>query len=115
MTDPTLAGLRAQIDELDAVLMGVLGDRFEITRKVGAHKRATGLPPADPQREQTQIARLRQLAEQADLDPGFSEKLLRLIIDEVIRDYGRSAVGAGSDVCSDVASTQDRGGTIGED
>ncbi|CAN5789601.1 chorismate mutase [soil metagenome] len=91
MLDPVLAELRVRIDELDAALMQLMKERFEVTRRVGAHKREVGMPPADPGREQTQIARLRRLAEEADLDPAFSEKLLRLIIDEVIRDYARAA------------------------
>ncbi len=91
MTDAVLAGLRARIDELDAALIALMKERFEVTRTVGIHKKQTGLPPADPAREETQIARLRQMATDADLDPAFSEKLLRLIIDEVIRDYARSA------------------------
>jgi chorismate mutase len=35
----------------------------------------------------TQVARLRALAETAKLDPEFSEKFLRVIIDEVIRHH----------------------------
>ncbi|HUG86065.1 MAG TPA: chorismate mutase [Euzebya sp.] len=88
--DDVLAQLRVRIDELDAALITLMKNRFEVTRKVGAHKRAVGLPPADPSREQRQIARLRAMAAEADLDPAFSEKLLRLIIDEVIRDYARA-------------------------
>ena len=91
MTDPVLTELRARIDQLDAALIQLMKDRFDVTRQVGQHKKATGLPPADPGREEVQIARLRRMAEEADLDPAFSEKLLRLIIDEVIRDYARSA------------------------
>jgi chorismate mutase len=87
--DPVLAGLRARIDELDAALIQLMADRFAVTRQVGQHKRAVDLPPADPAREREQIDRLRALAEAADLDPTFSERLLRLIIDEVIRDYAR--------------------------
>lgn len=88
--DPVLTDLRARIDELDAALITLMHDRFEVTRKVGAHKRATGLPKADPGRETVQVARLRRLAADSGLDPAFSEKLLRLIIDEVIRDYARA-------------------------
>ena len=40
-------------------------------------------------REERQIARLRRLAEEAQLDPEFSEKFLRFIIDEVIRHHAR--------------------------
>jgi len=63
---------------------------------VGAYKATHGLPPADPSREEAQIARLRGLAKQADLDPEFSEKFLRFIIDEVIRHHERLRDGTGS-------------------
>lgn len=88
-TDPRLAELRARIDELDTALLELLRDRFEVTEAVGRHKKDVGLPPADPEREAVQIARLQALAEELGLDPTFTEKLLRVIIDEVIRDYAR--------------------------
>ena len=49
-----------------------------------------GLPPADPSREADQIERLRALARSAELDPDFSEKFLRFVIDEVIRHHERA-------------------------
>jgi chorismate mutase len=85
-----LAEYRRSIDNIDAALVMMLAERFKITQKVGAYKAAHGLPPADPRREEEQIARLRQLAADADLDPEFSEKFLRFIIDEVIRHHQRS-------------------------
>lgn len=87
MTDPTLAAFRQSIDNIDAALVFLLAERFAITKKVGMYKAGAGLPPADPEREEVQIARLRQLAESAQLDPEFSEKFLRFIIDEVIRHH----------------------------
>ena len=85
--DPVLAGYRASIDNIDAALIHMLAERFRITQAVGEYKAKTSLPPADPGREQKQIARLRALAEEAHLDPEFSEKFLRFIIDEVIRHH----------------------------
>jgi chorismate mutase len=82
-----LQGFRRSIDNIDAALIHMLAERFKVTQKVGAFKAANGLPPADPGREEAQIARLRQLAAEADLDPEFSEKFLRFIIDEVIRHH----------------------------
>ena len=82
-----LAGYRASIDNIDAALIHMLAERFRITQAVGEYKAKTSLPPADPGREQKQIARLRALAEEAHLDPEFSEKFLRFIIDEVIRHH----------------------------
>ncbi len=82
-----LQGYRRSIDNIDAALIHILAERFKITKQVGAFKAAHALPPADPGREEQQIARLRKLALEADLDPEFSEKFLRFIIDEVIRHH----------------------------
>lgn len=89
MTDPVLQALRDEIDILDAKLLDLVAQRFEVTRRVGAHKRENNLPKADPQREAVQIARLEAMAKERNIDPVFSAQLLRLIIDEVIRDYAR--------------------------
>ena len=89
MTDDVLHEFRARIDELDGQLIRLLAERFEITKAVGAHKADVGLPPADPEREREQVARLRAIAEEVGMDPGFSEKVFRLIVDEVIRHHER--------------------------
>ena len=86
----TLARYRDSIDNIDAALVFLLAERFKVTQAVGAYKAAEGLPPADPGREEQQIARLRRLAADAKLDPEFSEKFLRFIIDEVIRHHERA-------------------------
>ncbi|MGQ7828740.1 chorismate mutase [Altererythrobacter sp. Z27] len=88
--DPVLAGFRKSIDNIDAALIHMLAERFRITQAVGEYKAKTALPPADPEREERQIARLRKLSVEADLDPEFSEKFLRFIIDEVIRHHERA-------------------------
>ncbi|MEP9402494.1 chorismate mutase [Sphingomonas sp. VNH70] len=87
MSDPTLDRFRQSIDNIDAALVCMLAERFKVTQAVGRYKAEQGLPPADPGREEAQIARLRRLARDADLDPEFSEKFLRFIIDEVIRHH----------------------------
>ena len=89
-TDQVLAGYRKSIDNIDAALIHMLAERFRITQAVGEYKAKVTLPPADPAREQRQIERLRKLSEDADLDPEFSEKFLRFIIDEVIRHHERA-------------------------
>jgi chorismate mutase len=89
MTDETLNGYRQSIDNIDAALVFLLAERFKVTQAVGRYKATAGLPPADPGREEAQIARLRALAKDANLDPDFSEKFLRFIIDEVIRHHER--------------------------
>jgi chorismate mutase len=94
MTDPTLSAYRESIDNIDAALIFMLAERFKITKKVGQYKAQAGLPPADPRREEVQVARLRSLAESAHLDPEFSEKFLRFIIQEVIHHHERIAESA---------------------
>lgn len=92
-TDPVLAAYRKSIDNIDAALIHMLAERFRITQAVGEYKAKTQMAPADPNREQAQIQRLRALAEQADLDPEFSEKFIRFVIDEVIRHHRRARGG----------------------
>ena len=89
MADQTLKRYRESIDNIDAALVFLLAERFKITQEVGRYKAEAKLPPADPGREEEQIARLRTLAHSAHLDPDFSEKFLRFIIDEVIRHHER--------------------------
>ena len=88
--DPVLAGFRRSIDNIDAALIHMLAERFRITQAVGEYKAAAALPPADPVREARQIERLRKLAVEADLDPEFSEKFIRFVIEEVIRHHQRA-------------------------
>ncbi|MEW2392724.1 chorismate mutase [Streptomyces venezuelae] len=82
-----LSRLRDSIDNIDAAVVHMLAERFKCTQQVGHLKAQHHLPPADPSRESRQIARLRELAESAKLDPAFAEKLLNFIIAEVIRHH----------------------------
>jgi chorismate mutase len=87
MTHPELQSLRDSIDNIDAALIHLLAERFKCTKAVGEFKATHDLPPADPGREASQIARLRELAAKAKLDPDFAEKFLNFIVKEVIRHH----------------------------
>jgi chorismate mutase len=84
---PELVAIRDSIDNIDAALIHVLAERFRCTQKVGLLKAKHDLPSSDPEREARQVARLRELAEDAKLDPDFAEKFLAFIIREVIRHH----------------------------
>ncbi|WP_406566053.1 chorismate mutase [Acidisoma silvae] len=82
-----LQKIRRSIDNIDAALIHMLAERFRCTKAVGALKAEHNLPPSDPAREAEQIARLRTLAEDAQLDPDFAEKFLGFVIREVIQHH----------------------------
>ncbi|GAA2841984.1 chorismate mutase [Leucobacter komagatae] len=91
MTSPTpeerLGRLRSSIDNIDAALVHMLAERFRCTQEVGQLKAEHAMPPADPAREARQIARLRSLAEAANLDPEFAEKWFNFVVAEVIQHH----------------------------
>ncbi|WP_156761572.1 chorismate mutase [Microbacterium karelineae] len=87
----TLLRLRASIDNIDAALTFMLAERFRCTKQVGELKADHDLPASDPAREERQIARLHQLAEDAELDPAFAEKWFRFVVAEVIQHHRQAA------------------------
>lgn len=92
-TDPIreLERLRASIDNIDASLVYMLAERFRRTKQVGELKAKHHMPPADLEREARQIARLRHLAEDAQLDPEFAQKWFNFVVAEVIHHHNRAA------------------------
>ena len=98
MTEPIdpvtdLLRLRATIDNIDAALIFMLAERFRATKQVGVLKAEHGMPASDPTREEQQVARLRRLAEDADLDPEFAQKWFSFVVAEVIRHHTEAADG----------------------
>ena len=81
MTSP-LADLRAQIDQADNELIGVLARRAALTVAVGAMKSRHGLPLYVPEREAQLLAARREKAAAAGVDPDLIEDILRRVMRE---------------------------------
>ena len=92
-----LTKLRSSIDNLDAIIIHTLAERFKATQEVGKLKAVHNMPPADKDREAKQIDRLRRLAQESGLDPAFAEKLLNFIVAEVIRHHEQIRAHEGDD------------------
>jgi chorismate mutase / prephenate dehydratase len=64
---PDQAALRAEIERIDRALIGLIAERVTVARRVGAAKRAAGLPTLDPAREAAVVRRAGELAREAGL------------------------------------------------
>jgi len=82
-----LLELRASIGNIDAAVILMLAERFRCTRVIGSLKAEHNLPPSDPDREAQQMVRLRALASNAGLDPGFAERSHKYVVREVVRHH----------------------------
>lgn len=79
--------LRSQIDEADKQWLTALAHRFTATRKVGEFKRDNNVPLVDPAREAVQMKKIAQLAKELGVDPLLAQSILRLVIDEVVKNH----------------------------
>ena len=79
-----LVEFRNSLDNVDSALVSILAERFKITDEVGVFKKENDIPPIDTERERRQFERIRELATIHGLEPEIAEKVLRLIIDQVV-------------------------------
>ncbi len=89
---PELDQLRQEIDAIDAGLLGLLAQRFQVTAQVGQVKAEVGLSAVDEQRERDQLARLQAKAGEMGLAPEFVAQLWRQVFAEAVRRYDEDAV-----------------------
>ena len=75
----TLDRLRARVTELDAQLLATVNARVETVRELVAHKRETGAPLVDPEREQWLLEHL-SAANAGPLSPGGVDRLFRFVL-----------------------------------
>lgn len=63
-----LNNVRLEIERIDRALIELIAERVQLARRVGAVKRAAGLPTLDPPREAAVVRRAGALARDAGLD-----------------------------------------------
>lgn len=67
------------------------------------------MPASDPEREKVQLARLRSMASESQLDPAFAEKWFNFVVAEVIHHHEQLATGAITTQAADPHSAERRG------
>jgi isochorismate pyruvate lyase len=83
--DALLAPLRREIDAVDAQIIALLAQRFEIVGRVAAVKAAHGIAPVLRERIEHVVSRARAGAELGGFDPDVADRIYRLLIDAAIR------------------------------
>ncbi|MER2509448.1 chorismate mutase [Amaricoccus sp.] len=92
-----MAELRAEIDRLDAEIVGLLDARRGYIARAAEIKRAAGLPARIGERVEEVVARVRAEAAARDLDPALVEALWRRLIDWSIALEERALSAEGKD------------------
>ncbi|MCI1831753.1 MAG: chorismate mutase [Bifidobacterium sp.] len=97
-----ITSLRQSIDNVDTAIVSLLAERFKYTSQVGVLKARAGFAPADYQREDHQITRLRRIAIEAGLDPEIAEMYREFVVTEAKRRHRRIADAGGDPGVLDV-------------
>ncbi|WP_294772500.1 chorismate mutase [uncultured Rhodoferax sp.] len=87
-----LLQLRTRINDIDAQILALLAQRFEVTAEVGALKARSGLTAVDPAREESQRIRYANLAARHGLSEELVQGVFQAVIAEVV---SRHKVAAG--------------------
>jgi 4-amino-4-deoxychorismate mutase len=80
-----LAPFRSRLDEIDAQLVDLLGERFQICREVAVHKSEHEIAMMQPGRVEIVRARYLQHGAEVDLPGDFTAALFDLMIDATCR------------------------------
>jgi chorismate mutase len=80
-----LAPFRARLDQIDAQLVDLLGERFQICREVAVHKNEEEIEMMQPGRVEIVRARYQQHGAEVDLPTEFTTAFFNLLIDATCR------------------------------
>jgi isochorismate pyruvate lyase len=79
-TQKLMAPYRERIDALDAEIVTLLGQRFDVIREVAIFKAQHAIHPIQRARIEEVVQRARAQAQKSGVDPDLIEKLYRVII-----------------------------------
>jgi chorismate mutase len=115
-----LAPFRARLDQIDAQLVELLGERFQICREVAVHKAQNEIDMMQPGRVQIVRARYLQHGAEVNLPADFTAGFFDLMIDATCRaeDELMARLAAGEEGASALSrrgddETQTQGGEAG--
>jgi chorismate mutase len=80
-----LAPFRARLDQIDAQLVDLLGERFQVCREVAVHKSENEIDMMQPGRVEIVRARYLQHGAEVDLPAAFTAGFFDLMIDATCR------------------------------
>ena len=83
--DMELRWLRQEMDEVDDALWETLLRRMAISRRIGNHKRQTGLEVLQPQRFSQILERRTEWAEKHNISPKSVQEIMEAIHRESVR------------------------------
>ncbi len=96
--------LREQIDEIDAKLVELFGQRMDTAKKIAEYKKANGLPVLDACREREKLSQVSRMSEEQIRD--YTRVLYSLIF-ELSRSYQGSIVDKTSELYNDIKNAID--------
>ena len=76
-----LASLRAELDAVDADLIGAIAKRQAIVAEIGRVKQGSGQQLRDYRREAQVLANVRESAHRAGLNPSLAENVMKQLIE----------------------------------
>ncbi len=76
---------RESIDEIDAQIITLISERFEVVKQVWEYKKLHNLPPLQPERWQQVLSSKKELAKKLWVNPDFIETIWNEIHKEALR------------------------------
>jgi chorismate mutase-like protein len=81
----SIADFRIQINDIDNNIVDLLGNRFQVVRKVAEKKESGNIPVMQPNRIQEVKSRCKERASRNNVREEFIEALYQMIIEEACR------------------------------